>query len=88
MATSLEKQAEDKNMSVQHKKNAGDRHKCCLQNYKCCQSGFWYEIIQNSKNKTRSKWIQLQDCIKRVELCMFLNYFLMFHEHEHKNHIS
>ncbi|XP_019756594.2 receptor-type guanylate cyclase Gyc76C isoform X1 [Dendroctonus ponderosae] len=53
VATSLEKQAEGKNMSVQHKKNAGDRHKCCLQNYKCCQSGFWYEIIQNSKNKTR-----------------------------------
>ncbi|CAG9761048.1 unnamed protein product [Ceutorhynchus assimilis] len=53
VAHSLEKQAAAKNMSVQHKKNAGDRHKCCEQNYKCCQLGFWYDFIQNSKNKTR-----------------------------------
>ncbi|KAL1497774.1 hypothetical protein ABEB36_008675 [Hypothenemus hampei] len=53
VAHSLEKQAEGKNMSVQHKKNARDRHKCCEQNYKCCQTGFWYEFIQNSKNRTR-----------------------------------
>lgn len=54
VARSLEQQADKKNMSVQHKKNARDRHKCCEQNYKCCQSGFWYDFIQNSKNKTRS----------------------------------
>ncbi|XP_066155671.1 receptor-type guanylate cyclase Gyc76C-like isoform X2 [Euwallacea fornicatus] len=53
VAHSLEKQAEARNMSVQHKKNARDRHKCCEQNYKCCQTGFWYEFIQSSKNKTR-----------------------------------
>lgn len=56
VAHSLEQQAEKKNMSVQHKKNARDRHKCCEQNYKCCQSGFWYDFIQNSKNKTRSMY--------------------------------
>jgi len=53
VAHSLEKQAEGKNMSVQHKKNARDRHKCCEQNFKCCQIGFWYEFIQNSRNRTR-----------------------------------
>ncbi|XP_050310178.1 receptor-type guanylate cyclase Gyc76C-like [Anthonomus grandis grandis] len=53
VALSLEKQAAALNMSVQHKKNARDRHRCCEQNYKCCHTGFWYDFIQNSKNKTR-----------------------------------
>lgn len=53
VADSLEKQAQARNMSVQHKKDAGDRHNCCVKNSKCCQTGFWYDFIQNSKNRTR-----------------------------------
>ncbi|XP_076266824.1 receptor-type guanylate cyclase Gyc76C-like isoform X1 [Rhynchophorus ferrugineus] len=53
VAHSLEDETKGKNMSVQHKKNAQDRHKCCENNLKCCQTGFWYEFIQDTKNKTR-----------------------------------
>ncbi|XP_030761809.1 receptor-type guanylate cyclase Gyc76C-like isoform X2 [Sitophilus oryzae] len=53
VAHSLEYETKGKNMSVQHKKNARDRHKCCENRLKCCQTGFWYEFIQDTKNRTR-----------------------------------
>lgn len=30
-----------------------DMAKCCEQNLPCCRTGFWYQIVQNTMNRTR-----------------------------------
>lgn len=50
---SLEAEALDRNMTVNHKMSVMDRHQCCVIKHECCQSTFWYDIIQRTKNSTR-----------------------------------
>lgn len=54
VAQSLEQQAKERNMTVNQMKSAMDRHKCCENKLQCCQSGYWYKFIQDTKNRTRS----------------------------------
>lgn len=55
VAQSLEQQAKQRNMTVNQMKSAADRHKCCENKMQCCQSGYWYKFIQDTKNRTRSR---------------------------------
>ncbi|XP_073983088.1 receptor-type guanylate cyclase Gyc76C-like isoform X2 [Rhodnius prolixus] len=55
VARSLEEEAKKKvnNMTVNHKKIIMDRHKCCELQLPCCQTGIWYQLLQETKNGTR-----------------------------------
>lgn len=57
VAQSLQEQAVKSNMSIQGKVEVTDSHKCCEEQLKCCQSNYWYRIVQKTKNNTRSKCI-------------------------------
>nr|CAD7413674.1 unnamed protein product [Timema cristinae] len=54
VADSLRTQAIKSNMTVSHLMSVLDRHKCCEGNHRCCQNGFWYEVIKETRNRTRS----------------------------------
>lgn len=54
VAISLKHQAEIRNMTVNDMRSAADRHKCCEDKLQCCESGYWYQFIQETKNRTRS----------------------------------
>nr|CAD7429253.1 unnamed protein product [Timema monikensis] len=53
VADSLRTQAIKSNMTVSHLMSVLDRHKCCEGNHRCCQNGFWYEVIKETRNRTR-----------------------------------
>ncbi|KAB0795504.1 hypothetical protein PPYR_12343 [Photinus pyralis] len=53
VAYSLIDQAKQRNMTINNKKSAVDRHKCCEEKMACCSTGYWYQFIQETKNKTR-----------------------------------
>ncbi|KAL0272546.1 UNVERIFIED_CONTAM: hypothetical protein PYX00_005475 [Menopon gallinae] len=40
-------------MSVNHMWQVVDGHKCCEDKLDCCRSGYWYQVIQETKNRTR-----------------------------------
>lgn len=46
-------------MTINDEKVAKDRHKCCVENLSCCQSIYWYQFIQDTKNKTRSAYLNI-----------------------------
>lgn len=56
VAHSLMDQAKQRNMTVNDKKSAKDKHTCCEGHLPCCSSGYWYQFIQDTKNRTRSKF--------------------------------
>ncbi|XP_060527636.1 receptor-type guanylate cyclase Gyc76C-like isoform X2 [Cylas formicarius] len=86
VAHSLEKQAADRNMSVQHKNFAMDKHKCCEQGFQCCWTGFWYEFIQSTKNKTRIyvflgtaiSLVDFMDTMQRAQLFANGDYIVIY----------
>ncbi|KAK9751499.1 Receptor family ligand binding region [Popillia japonica] len=49
----LEAEAKNRSMIINDIQFAGDKHKCCEKELNCCQSVYWYQIIQETKNKTR-----------------------------------
>ncbi|KAF5298140.1 hypothetical protein FQA39_LY02564 [Lamprigera yunnana] len=53
VAHSLIDQAKRRNMTINDKKSAVDRHKCCVDKMPCCLSSYWYKFIQETKNRTR-----------------------------------
>ena len=55
VAQSLVDEAENKNMTINDQEKAKDGYKCCSETLPCCGSGYWYQFIQNTKNRTRSK---------------------------------
>lgn len=57
VAKSLETEAKKRNMTINDIKCAGDKHKCCERNLPCCQGVYWYQIIKETMNRTRSKLI-------------------------------
>lgn len=54
VAQSLVQQANKKNMTINDEKSAKDRHKCCEEKLNCCGGSYWYQFIQDTKNRTRS----------------------------------
>ena len=57
VAASLYDQAVNNNMSVQEQVQVTDSHRCCEDGLKCCQSGYWYTVVQNTQNNTRSMYL-------------------------------
>lgn len=55
VAKSLEEQATKHNLTVNHYKTVEDRHTCCEERLPCCQGSVWYQLIQETKNMTRSQ---------------------------------
>lgn len=55
VASSLEKEAKVNNMTINGIKSVIDVHMCCVHKMSCCQAGYWYQFIRETKNKTRSK---------------------------------
>ncbi|XP_026742826.1 receptor-type guanylate cyclase Gyc76C-like isoform X2 [Trichoplusia ni] len=53
VALTLENHAKNNNMTVNHQRPVIDGYKCCEEKMTCCAPGFWYQFIQDTKNKTR-----------------------------------
>ncbi|XP_068149824.1 receptor-type guanylate cyclase Gyc76C-like [Drosophila tropicalis] len=54
VADLLKDQAMKKNMTINHKHSFIDnRAKCCELMLPCCRSGYWYQVVQNTMNRTR-----------------------------------
>lgn len=85
VAQSLVQEAKKKNMTINDEKKAKDSYKCCAEQLTCCGSGYWYQFIQNTKNRTRSKTQtnSRQNLAFSSSLCLFgrLNVFTWPHDH-------
>ncbi|KAL5292996.1 hypothetical protein ACFFRR_011640 [Megaselia abdita] len=53
VADALHKQAVKMNLTINHMEKYIDNHKCCEDSLPCCRSGYWYQFIQNTMNRTR-----------------------------------
>ncbi|XP_050532707.1 receptor-type guanylate cyclase Gyc76C-like isoform X2 [Daktulosphaira vitifoliae] len=53
VADSLKIQAKKANMTINHYKTIVDLYKCCELDQKCCSNAYWYQLVQETKNKTR-----------------------------------
>ncbi|KAH8323965.1 hypothetical protein KR074_002395 [Drosophila pseudoananassae] len=54
VADLLKDQATERNMTVNHQLSFIDnRAKCCEKMLSCCRSGYWYQLVQNTMNRTR-----------------------------------
>ncbi|XP_073839417.1 receptor-type guanylate cyclase Gyc76C-like [Musca autumnalis] len=54
VAELLKAEAIKKNMTINHKESFIDNMaKCCEEMLACCRTGFWYQIVQNTMNRTR-----------------------------------
>ncbi|KOB74032.1 Guanylyl cyclase at 76C, partial [Operophtera brumata] len=53
VALTLENHAKKNNMTVNHQRPVIDAFKCCEEKLTCCAPGFWYQFIQDTKNRTR-----------------------------------
>lgn len=76
VADSLDKEARTANMTVNGKKSVVDIHKCCELKMQCCQSGYWYQFIQETKNRTRSEYTHLH--VPSLAPCMNAQSRLLF----------
>lgn len=54
VAHSLEDQANKHNLTVNHYRRVENSHSCCEQNLPCCGNQ-WFQILQETKNMTRSQ---------------------------------
>lgn len=77
VAQSLEQQAKERNMTVNQMKRATDRHKCCENKLQCCQSGYWYKFIQDTKNRTRSNARYARICARQLIFLWFSVYVFL-----------
>ncbi|XP_039746602.1 receptor-type guanylate cyclase Gyc76C-like isoform X2 [Pararge aegeria] len=53
VALTLENHAKKNNLTVNHQRPVIDGFKCCEEKMTCCAPGFWYQFIQETKNRTR-----------------------------------
>ncbi|GFG40122.1 hypothetical protein Cfor_09373 [Coptotermes formosanus] len=53
VAMSLEDQAIRNNMTVKHKRAVNDNINCCEKELPCCQTSYWYQVMQATRNITR-----------------------------------
>ncbi|KAK4875863.1 hypothetical protein RN001_012285 [Aquatica leii] len=68
VAYSLMDQAKLRNMTVNDKKSAVDRHKCCEDKLPCCLSGYWYKFIQETKTGHAVIYVFLGSPMSLVDL--------------------
>lgn len=61
VALTLENHAKKNNMTVNHQRPVIDGFKCCEEKMTCCAPGFWYQFIQETKNRTRSEYYSASD---------------------------
>lgn len=64
VALTLENHAKKNNMTVNHQRPVIEGLKCCEEKRTCCAPGFWYQFIQDTKNRTRSKSILRNNRLK------------------------
>jgi len=55
VALSLEVQANGNNMTVKDKLAVNDNINCCEKELPCCQTSYWYQVMQTTRNITRSE---------------------------------
>ncbi|KAK9512964.1 hypothetical protein O3M35_001263 [Rhynocoris fuscipes] len=84
VARNIEEEAKKKinNMTINHMKTIMDRHKCCVLVEPCCHSGFWYQIIQETKNSTRI-YVFLGTPISLIDMMTTMQALQMFENGEY-----
>ncbi|CAG9865362.1 unnamed protein product [Phyllotreta striolata] len=86
VANSLKKEALERNMTINFVKEAMDSHACCQKNLPCCQDVNWYNIIRDTKNRTRiyvfmgkaNALVELMDAMETAKLFEKGEYFLIY----------
>lgn len=53
IAKSLTLEAKGRNMTINDFRKVVDKHTCCANNSPCCTSGYWYDLVQETKDNTR-----------------------------------
>ncbi|KAK6625291.1 Receptor-type guanylate cyclase Gyc76C [Polyplax serrata] len=82
VAKSLHSQAKTNNMTVNHMRKVVDRHKCCEEKLACCHSGYWYQVIQETKNRTRI-YVFLGTPMTLIDMMMTMQALQLFDEGEY-----
>lgn len=86
VAASLKEQAHLTNMTINHCELVIDNHKCCENQLPCCRSGFWYQVVQNTMNRTRiyvflgsaSSLVEMMTSMDTVQLFAKGEYLVIF----------
>ncbi|XP_013182173.1 PREDICTED: guanylate cyclase 32E-like [Papilio xuthus] len=86
VALTLENHAKQNNMTVNHQRPVIDAFKCCEEKMTCCAPGFWYQFIQETKNKTRiyvflgstSGLIEMMSAMESLQLFAKGEYMVIF----------
>ncbi|XP_074026495.1 receptor-type guanylate cyclase Gyc76C isoform X3 [Leptinotarsa decemlineata] len=82
VARSLKEEAKSMNLTINFIKEAMDSHRCCQDNLLCCRIGDWYDIIQNTKNRTRI-YVFFGTTFSLVELMDFMQNGKLFDKGEY-----
>lgn len=77
VALTLENIAKKNNMTVNHQRPVIDAHKCCEEKLTCCAPGFWYQFIQDTKNRTRI-YVFLGSSSGLIEMMTAMEYHQLF----------
>ncbi|GBP92017.1 Receptor-type guanylate cyclase Gyc76C [Eumeta japonica] len=86
VALTLENHAKKNNMTVNHQRTVIDGFKCCEEKMTCCAPGFWYQFIQETKNRTRiyvflgspSGLIEMMTAMESLQLFAKGEYMVIF----------
>ncbi|XP_072943508.1 receptor-type guanylate cyclase Gyc76C-like isoform X2 [Epargyreus clarus] len=86
VALTLENHAKKNNMTVNHQRPVIDGFKCCEEKMTCCAPGFWYQFIQDTKNRTRiyvflgstSGLIEMMTAMESLQLFVKGEYMVIF----------
>lgn len=82
VAKSLHSHAKFNNMTVNHMKKVVDGHKCCEEKLACCHSGYWYQVIQETKNRTRI-YVFLGNHMALIDMMMTMQALQLFDQGEY-----
>ncbi|KAI5695232.1 hypothetical protein M8J75_013039 [Diaphorina citri] len=77
VADSLNKEAKQANISVNHFYRMQDRHTCCEKQMPCCFDVYYYNVIQNTRNRTRI-YVFLGSVVSLIELMAVMQSLNMF----------
>ncbi|XP_045491342.1 receptor-type guanylate cyclase Gyc76C-like isoform X1 [Colias croceus] len=86
VALTLENHAKKNNMTVNHQRPVINGFKCCEEKMTCCAPGFWYQFIQDTKNRTRiyvflgspSGLIDMMTAMESLQLFVNGEYMVIF----------
>ncbi|XP_065155987.1 receptor-type guanylate cyclase Gyc76C-like isoform X3 [Atheta coriaria] len=82
VASSLVKEAKARNMTINDVRSPMDKYKCCELNLPCCLSGYWFQFIQDTKNKTRI-YVFLGSTMSLIELMTTMHTAQLFEKGEY-----